>query len=227
MRFPHHSENRSQKSESLAAPPTTSPLSLRKERTSQRLLVSSSSGVHKSVLNLVTQRLLRILDVPVPRNYLDFDIWFNSDRPSKSVDAIPDLMVKMWSTSCKSPCGLPRIHWLMENAFSQSDGVVMDKLRAYVRDNPELLVVGKLLTKEGAPYHSPSSKGSNVKRLRSSKRMLRVVGTKPCRISNAMGLIIIIHGPQFIIQVPSNQDGPIVSVSVSYSACCNYHTAKG
>jgi len=141
------------------------------------------------VLNLVTQRLSRILDIPVPRNYLDFDIWLNSDRPSKSVDAIPDLMVKMWSTSCKSPCGLPQIHWLMESASSQSDSVVMDKLGAYVRDVPELLVVGKHLIKEGTPYHSPGSKGSNVKRLRSSKRMLRVVGTKPCWISNAMGLV--------------------------------------
>ena len=132
------------------------------------------------MLNLVTQRLSLILDAPVPRNDLYFQIWINSDRPSKSIDAIPDLMDKMWSRSCKSPRRLPRILWLMESASSQSDGVVMDKLRAYVRDAPNLLVVGKLLIKEGTPYHSPGSKGSNVKRLRSSKWMTQNEWTSSC-----------------------------------------------
>ena len=59
----------------------------------------------------------------------------------------------------------------MESAFTQSDADVMDKLQAYVHDNPHLLVVGKIIVNQSVPWSSPGSAKSVMKNLHSSKLM--------------------------------------------------------
>ena len=64
-----------------------------------------------------------------------------------------------------------RLLWFMESTFSQSDKAVMEKLRDYVYDHPDVLVVGKILFKQTTPYHSPGLNGSLAPCLRSSDLM--------------------------------------------------------
>ncbi|KAI6021270.1 hypothetical protein EDC04DRAFT_3143848 [Pisolithus marmoratus] len=61
--------------------------------------------------------------------------------------------------------------WMIECVFTQTNRDVMHKLCAYVRDNPELLVVSKIVLKQATPYHSPGSSGSIARELRSSELM--------------------------------------------------------
>ncbi|KIM58226.1 hypothetical protein SCLCIDRAFT_1218843 [Scleroderma citrinum Foug A] len=140
---------------------------------SRCLMISYPSAAHKFVLDTVMGRLRCILGtIPAPASDLYCQVSPHSPgHRSESIDAAPDLMVKMWSRSCENPRRVPRTIWLMENACSQSDGDVMDKLRASVHDVLDLLVVCKILFKEGTPYHSPGSRGSTVKRLRLSERL--------------------------------------------------------
>jgi len=71
----------------------------------------------------------------------------------------------------KSHCLLHTI-WEMESAFTQSNGNVMDKLWAYVHDNPQLLVVSKIIINQSAPWSSPGLAKSVMKNLHLSKLMM-------------------------------------------------------
>ena len=132
-------------------------------------MVSSPSTVHESILNALMSGLTCIMEtIPVPTNVLFFQMAPNSGYENKSICTIPDLMIKLWSRNNEARHhGLQTI-WLMESAFSQSNVSVMDKLQAYVDDEPDLLVIGKILIKQATLYHSPSSKQSILKKLRSS-----------------------------------------------------------
>ena len=137
-------------------------------------MVSYPFAARGMVLNAAMRGLWRIQDtIPISvASDLDFEVSLNSTCYwGESIDTAPDLMVKMWSKSRENPRHVPRTMWLMESASNESDGDVMDKLRAYVHDVPDLLVVAKILFKEATPYHSPGSRGSTVKRLRLSERM--------------------------------------------------------
>ena len=132
-------------------------------------MVSSPSAVHESILNVLMSGLTCIMEtIPVPANVLFFQMAPNSGYENKSICAIPDLMIKLWSRNDEARRHGSRTIWLMESAFSQSDVSVMDKLQAYVDDEPNLLVVGKILIKQAMPYYSPGSKQSISKKLRSS-----------------------------------------------------------
>lgn len=132
---------------------------------SQLLMVSSPSFTHESILAVVRRNLDSMLsDIPV-EDAVDCQVYANSYVKGPSVCFVPDLLVLMHSdnTTC-----LPRPLWLMECTFAQTDHGVMCKLRAYINDNPTLLVVGKILLKQATPYYSPGSDGSIAKELRSS-----------------------------------------------------------
>ncbi|KAI5992553.1 hypothetical protein EDC04DRAFT_2985323 [Pisolithus marmoratus] len=62
---------------------------------------------------------------------------------------------------------------LMECAFVQSDQDVMQKLNSYVQDIPSLLIVRKLVIKQGQQYHSLGSKASAAPQLWSSDLMMQ------------------------------------------------------
>ncbi|KAL4070271.1 hypothetical protein J3A83DRAFT_4241683 [Scleroderma citrinum] len=97
---------------------------------SRRLMVSSPSPIH--------------------------DHYFEED----SICGIPDLSIIMYGKGGEEGIRVPRVLWIMENAFTQSDCDVMQKLKAYVCDHPDLLVVGKILMKQTTRYRSPGLKAS-------------------------------------------------------------------
>ena len=132
-------------------------------------MVSSPSAVHKSILNALMSGLTCIMEtIPVPTNVLFFQMAPNSGYENKSICAIPDLMITSWSCNDEACHHGSRTIWLMESMFSQSNVSVMDKLQAYVDDEPDLLIVGKILIKQATLYCSPSSKQSISKKLLSS-----------------------------------------------------------
>ncbi|KAI6099011.1 hypothetical protein F5141DRAFT_404759 [Pisolithus sp. B1] len=135
---------------------------------SERLMVSSPSALHGSVMGTIMGHLTSVPEtIPVPMDTVIYRTFSANSVIVESVRAISDLTVKM----CTRGGRVGKSIWLMESAFSQSDSDVMRKLNAYVQDIPSLLVVGKLLIKQGQQYHSPGSKGSAALRLRSSNLM--------------------------------------------------------
>ncbi|KAI6039791.1 hypothetical protein EDC04DRAFT_2894731 [Pisolithus marmoratus] len=135
---------------------------------SQRLMISSPSTTHESVLGAITNGLARILaTIPVSETSLDCLTVTAHSVMTASVHANPHRTIIMFSE--RNPVGEPV--WLMESAFSQSDCDVMRTLHAYVQEVPGLLVVGKILIKQAQQYYSPGSSSSVAPRLRSSDLM--------------------------------------------------------
>ncbi|KAI5995204.1 hypothetical protein EDD15DRAFT_728043 [Pisolithus albus] len=109
----------------------------------------------------------RVLDtIPVPKTTLGFRTMTAKTIITDSINAISDLSIIL----CKGS-QFRRFVCLMECAFSQSNCDVMHKLNAYVRDIPDLLVVGKILVKEAERYASLGSDSSVAPQLRSSNTM--------------------------------------------------------
>ncbi|KAL4080794.1 hypothetical protein J3A83DRAFT_4202492 [Scleroderma citrinum] len=79
----------------------------------------------------------------------------------------------------------------MESAFVQSDGDVMQKLQAYVRDIPDLLVVGKILIKQANQYRSPGAKGTIAQHLRSSALMTQETWTSNGSGEDEFGRVVV------------------------------------
>ena len=52
--------------------------------------------------------------------------------------------------------------WIMECAFSQKDEDATQKLQQYIHDDPDILVVGKIVIKQASTYHSPGSSDVNL-----------------------------------------------------------------
>ena len=138
---------------------------------SRRLMAFSPSAAHESVLNRVMNDLGTILDtIPIPSDIAYCQVCPNIGYRSASICAVPDLTIKMLSNRPESHY-LSRTIWMMESAFSQSDGDVMYKLRSYAQSNPHLLIVGKIVINQSTQWSSPGSNKSIVKKLRSSKLM--------------------------------------------------------
>ena len=138
----------------------------------QCLMVSSSSAVHESILNLVMGGLSCTLEnIPVPPNIMYCQVAPNSGYESKSICTIPDLMIKLWSCDDQDHHHDSQTICLFESAFSQSNTDIMDKLQAYVDDKPDLLVIGKILIKQAIPYCRPGANQSIVRRLQWSQLM--------------------------------------------------------
>ena len=128
-------------------------------------MVSSPTPAHESVLSVITSGLTIALGtIPVPKSILPrlgSNSWFEED----SILGVPDLSIMMWSKGNEST-HQPRALCIMECAFTQSDLNVMEKLQAYVRDLPDLLVVGKIVLKQRKRFHNP--KPTAAQQLRSS-----------------------------------------------------------
>ncbi|KAI6132691.1 hypothetical protein EDD17DRAFT_981447 [Pisolithus thermaeus] len=137
---------------------------------SQILMVVSPSAAHESVLSILMEDLCAVLvNLPVPRKILACRTLANNYLNGDSIYAIPDLCIQMESSTSV----WPRPLWIMESAFAQPDADVMRKLHAYVSDEPNLLVVGKITLNQATPYRSPGSKGSIAKELRSSELLTK------------------------------------------------------
>ncbi|KAL4069360.1 hypothetical protein J3A83DRAFT_4250782 [Scleroderma citrinum] len=125
---------------------------------SQRLMVSSPSPIHESILVVIISDIdgtLRIIPVPqitLPRPGSSH--YFEED----SICGIPDLSIIMYGKGGEEGIRVP-------------DRDVMRKLKAYVCDHPDLLVVGKILMKQTTRYRSPGLKASVARQLRSSELM--------------------------------------------------------
>ncbi|KIM54549.1 hypothetical protein SCLCIDRAFT_30991 [Scleroderma citrinum Foug A] len=93
----------------------------------------------------------------------------NKSFNKESIEGIPDLTVDMWSRHNTES----RRVLLGECAFTQSDQNVTEKLRAYILDAPDILVICKILIKQGDRYCSPGTKPSVAKGLWSSHLLTR------------------------------------------------------
>ena len=134
-------------------------------------MVASPSAIHESVLVTLMRRLDHILaTIPLDEDILYCRVLPNDFHQGKSVHAIPDSTVKMWSKNSEGN-RLPATLWITESAFTQSDTDVMKKLRAYIRDIPELQVVGKILLNQTAGYQAPAPNSAVAQKLRSTAVM--------------------------------------------------------
>ena len=150
-------------------------------------MVSSPSAVHESILNSVMGVLSCTLEnIPVPPNIMYCQVTPNSGYESKSIRTIPDLMIKLWSRDDQDRHHDSQTIWLFESAFSQSDADVMDKLWAYVNDEPDLLVIGKILIKQAIPYRRLGANQSIVRRLRWSQLMSKKEWAKDVETSQVV-----------------------------------------
>ncbi|KAI5994708.1 hypothetical protein EDD15DRAFT_2258303 [Pisolithus albus] len=153
--------------------------------TSERLMVSTPSALHDSILGTLMSHLGRVLDtIPVPSKMVVPQIMSTRSVFLESVHAIPDSTVMM----CTRAGRVGRPIWLMECAFAQSDGDVMRELETYIQGIPSLLVVGKLVVKQGQQYHSPGSKVSAAPQLRSSALLTQMEWTD--RLGDEFGQVI-------------------------------------
>ncbi|KAL4068363.1 hypothetical protein V8B97DRAFT_2024919 [Scleroderma yunnanense] len=125
---------------------------------SQRLMVSSPSPIHESILVVIisdidgTLRIILVPQITLPRPGSSH--YFEED----SICGIPDLSIIMYGKGG-------------EEGICVLDRDVMRKLKAYVCDHPDLLVVGKILMKQTTRYRSPGLKASVARQLRSSELM--------------------------------------------------------
>ncbi|KIM55009.1 hypothetical protein SCLCIDRAFT_30713 [Scleroderma citrinum Foug A] len=130
----------------------------------QCLMVSSPSPLHKFIITLLMDELSCILQmIPFPKS-ITCQPAGNKSFNKASIEGIPDLTIDMWSRHNPQS----RRVLLGECAFMQSDENVTEKLQAYVLDAPDILVVCKILIKQGDCYCSPGTKPSIAKGLRSS-----------------------------------------------------------
>ncbi|KAL4077886.1 hypothetical protein J3A83DRAFT_4217620 [Scleroderma citrinum] len=118
------------------------------------------SPIHESILVVIisdidgTLRTILVLQITLPQPGSSH--YFEED----SICGIPDLSIIMYGKGGEEGICMPQVLWIMENAFTQSNHDVMRKLKAYVCNHPDLLVVRKILMKQTTRYHSPGSKAS-------------------------------------------------------------------
>ena len=129
-------------------------------------MVSSPTAAHESVLDAMKASLtFALATIPVPRQILCWVVKGNNYVQQESVRAIPDLTIKLHHGQVGQEI------WLLQCTFSRLDESVMKKLEAYVRDIPDLLVVGKILIQETSQYCSPGTNAA--KDLQSSELMMQ------------------------------------------------------
>ena len=131
----------------------------------QCLMVSSPSPLHKFIITLLMDELSCILwTIPFPKSITCRPVG-NKSFNKASIEGILDLTVDMWSRHNPQSWRV----LLGECTFTQSDENVTEKLQAYVLDAPDILVVCKILIKQGDHYCSPGAKPSIAKGLRLSR----------------------------------------------------------
>jgi len=136
----------------------------------QRLMISSPTAAHESILTAIIWQLSSVLaTIPLPKGILTYQTHGNRHIQGQTICGIPDLTIMMVTEGSLED----RPIWLMESAFSQSNADVMEKLHAYIEDHPDLLVVGKVLLKQNGKYSSPGANSSLATSLRSSELLSR------------------------------------------------------
>ena len=119
-------------------------------------MVLSPLPAHESILREITKMLTTVLaTMPISQKIMNRTVVGNTPFIGQSIFAIPDLMVLTAHRGSLKE----RQRWIMECAFSQKDEDAMQRLQQYICDDPDILVVGKIVIKQASTYHSP---GSNV-----------------------------------------------------------------
>ena len=127
-------------------------------------MVSSPSPLHEFIVtHLMDELSCTMQTIPLPKS-LSCQPAANKSFNKKSIEGIPDLTIDMWSShNTESQRVL-----LGECAFTQSNNNINEKMWAYVLDAPDILVVCKILIKQGDHYCNPGLKLSVAKGLQSS-----------------------------------------------------------
>lgn len=106
--------------------------------------------------------------IPISDKILSRTIVGNTPFIGQSIFGTPDLMVlTAYHNSLKE-----HQQWIMECKFSQMDEDAMQRLRQYVWDDPDLLVVRKIVIKQASMYRSLGSDGNLATQLRSAPLMI-------------------------------------------------------
>ena len=119
-------------------------------------MVLSPLPAHESILREITKMLTTILaTMPISEKIMNRTVVGNTPFIGQSIFGIPDLMVLTAHRGSLKE----RQRWIMECTFSQKDEDAMQRLQQYIHDDPDILVVGKIVIKQATTYRSP---GSNV-----------------------------------------------------------------
>jgi len=127
-------------------------------------MASTPSPTHESILSAVMIQLGSVLESIPVSDQVYFDIRGAALIKKDLIIGVPDGLIKIWSE-------LNATAWrilIMEAAFSQTDDDVMNKLRNYVRNEPDLLLVCKIVFKQIGCYcslHRRSAKWLQASRL--------------------------------------------------------------
>lgn len=114
--------------------------------------------IHEAPITYLIHRLSSVVQgMPFSKNdgALRIQTLGNTQMLGNTVDATPDVLVRMDYTPgvpylvTSQPC------FILECAFTQSDKDVTQKLHAYVADFPSILAVSKIVIKE-TPYTTPN-----------------------------------------------------------------------
>jgi len=128
-------------------------------------MASAPSPAHESILSVVMIRLSSVLESIPVSDQVYFDIRGAALVKKDSIIEVPDGLIKIWSELNATA----RRILIMEAAFSQTNDDVMNKLRNYVRNEPDLLLACKIVFKQIGCYRSPRRR--SAKRLRASRLM--------------------------------------------------------
>ena len=119
-------------------------------------MVLSPLPAHESILREITKMLTTILaTMPISEKIMNRTVVGNTPFIGQSIFGIPDLMVLTAHRGSLKE----QQRWIMECTFSQKDEDAMQRLQQYIHDDPDILVVGKIVIKQATTYRSP---GSNV-----------------------------------------------------------------
>ena len=131
-------------------------------------MVISPLPAHESILREIAKMLTNILaTMPISEKILNRTVVGNTPFIGQLIFGIPNLMVlTVHRGSLKE-----RQWWIMECAFSQRDEDATQRLRQYIHDDPDLLVVGKIIIKQASTYRSPGSDVDLATQLRSAPLM--------------------------------------------------------
>ena len=128
-------------------------------------MASAPTPAHESILSAVMIRLGSVLESIPVSGQVHFDIQGATLIRKDSIISVPDGLIKIWS-ECNTTA---RRILLMEATFSQTDDQVMNKLRHYICNEPDLLLACKIVFKQVGCYRSPC--GRTAKQLRASRLM--------------------------------------------------------
>ena len=129
-------------------------------------MASAPSPAHESILSAVVVRLGSVLESIPISDQVYFDVRGATLIRKDSIIGVPDGLIKIWSERNATA----RRILLMEAAFLQTDNKVMNKLRHYVRNKPDLLLTCKIVFKQVGRYRSPCRR--SARRLRESRLMM-------------------------------------------------------